>query len=174
MAGAVEFAREDLTRLSFPDASFRYVFSWGVIIHIHEIERALDELVRVVEPGGRLALYVTNDSAWDYRLEAVARLLIRKPLKGLEALPMGHGIWYEMHGERLWVWRIDATALTRYLEGRGMRRIAHILGEFTEIQRRVGGPLRRLLLHWNNLCYRIGLPPGPAAATLLIFEKMES
>ena len=30
--GAIEFAREDLTRLSFPDGAFRYVFSWGVII----------------------------------------------------------------------------------------------------------------------------------------------
>src|SRR5438270_199859 len=82
-------------------------------------ERALDELARVVEPGGRLALYVTNDSALDHRLEAAARALIRRPLRGLEALPLGRGVWYEMHGEPLWVWRIDAAALTRYLEGRG-------------------------------------------------------
>src|SRR5437016_6333178 len=42
VADAVEFAREDLTRLGFPDASFRCIFSWGVLIHIREIERALD------------------------------------------------------------------------------------------------------------------------------------
>ena len=171
VAGSVEFAREDLTRLSFSDGEFRHVFSWGVIIHIREIERALDELVRVVAPGGRLALYLTNDSAWDHGLEDLARFLTRKPLKGLERLPMGRGIWYDWQDERLWLWRVDAEALTRYVEARGMKRIAHVGGEFTEIQRRVKGPFRRLLLHGNNLYYRLGLPPAPASANLFVFEK---
>ncbi len=168
---SVEFAREDLTRLSFADGAFRHVFSWGVIIHIRDIERALDELIRIVAPGGRLALYVTNASAWDHKLEAVARFLIRKPLKGLERLPMGQGIWYDWHGERLWVWRIDAQAFTQYVEARGMKRIARVGGEFSEIQQRVRGPLQRLLLHGNNLAYRLGMPPGPASTNLFVFEK---
>jgi SAM-dependent methyltransferase len=171
VADSVEFAREDLTHLSFPDGTFRHVFSWGVIIHIRDIERALDELTRIVAPGGRLALYVTNASAWDHKLEAVARFLIRKPLKGLEHLPMGRGIWYDWHGERLWVWQFEARAITRYVESRGMKRVARVGGEFSEIQQRVTGPLRHLLLHGNNLAYRLGLPPGPASANLYVFEK---
>jgi SAM-dependent methyltransferase len=168
---SVEFAREDLTRLSFPDGAFRHVFSWGVIIHIRNIERALDELVRIVAPGGRLALYVTNAAAWDHKLEAAARFLIRKPLKGLERLPMGPGMWYDWQGDRLWVWRIDARALTRYLEAHGMKRIARVGGEFSEIQHKVRDPLRRLLLYANNLAYRLGVPPGPASSNLFVFEK---
>jgi 2-polyprenyl-3-methyl-5-hydroxy-6-metoxy-1,4-benzoquinol methylase len=39
VAPAVEFRQEDLTKLSFPNDSYRYVFSWGVVIHIPEIER---------------------------------------------------------------------------------------------------------------------------------------
>jgi len=172
LATATErFAREDLTRLSFPDGSFRHIFSWGVIIHIRDIESALDELVRVCAPGGRLALYVTNASAWDYKLEAVARFLLRKPLKGLERLPMGQGVWYDWQGDKLWVWRIDAQALAGYLEARGMTRIARVGGEFTELQRRMKGPLRRLALRWNNLAFRLGLPPGPASTNLHVFEK---
>lgn len=170
---SIEFAREDLTRLSFPDGAFRFVFSWGVIIHIRDIEKALDELIRVVAPGGRLALYVTNASAWDHRFEAMARFLLRKPLKGLEQLPMGPGIWYDWKGDRLWVWRIDSRALTRYVEARGMKRITRKIGEFSELQLRLRGPLRHLLLHWNNLAYRLGLPPGPASTNLYIFEKHE-
>ena len=142
-----------------------------MIIHIRDIERALDELIRIVAPGGRLALYVTNASAWDHKLEAVARFLIRKPLKGLERLPMGQGIWYDWHGERLWVWRIDVQAFTQYVEARGMKRIARVGGEFSEIQQRVRGPLQRLLLHGNNLAYRLGMPPGPASTNLFVFEK---
>jgi ubiquinone/menaquinone biosynthesis C-methylase UbiE len=168
---AVEFAREDLTRLSFPDSTFHHVFSWGVIIHIREIERALDELIRIVVPGGRLALYVTNASAWDHKFEATARFLVRKPLMGLEQLPMGRGIWYDWQGEQLWVWRIDAQALTRYVEAQDMKQIARVGGEFSEIQQRVRGPLRRLLLYGNNLAYRLALPPGPASTNLFVFEK---
>ncbi len=171
VADQVEFAREDLTRLSFADASFKFVFSWGVIIHIREIEKALDELARIVEPGGRLALYLTNDTAWDHKLESAARFLVRKPLKGLESLPLGHGVWYEMHDERLWVWRVNSTALEAYLKGRGLRRVALRVGEFTEIQRRVKGPFRRLLLRTNNLCHRLRVPAGPAAACLHVFER---
>jgi len=168
---SVEFAREDLTHLSFPDGAFHHVFSWGVIIHIRDIARALDELIRVVAPGGRLALYLTNDSAWDHKLETVARFLLRKPPKRLERLPMGRGIWYDWKGGQLWVWRVDARALTQYVEARGMKRIARVIGEWSEIQQRLGGPLRRLLLHGNNLAYRLGLPPGPASTNLFVFEK---
>ena len=163
--------REDLKRLSFPDSTFRYVFSWGVIIHIRDIERALDELIRIVAPGGRLALYVTNASAWDHKLESAARFVLRKPLKGLELLPMGRGIWYDWRGERLWVWSIDAKALTHYLEARRMKLIARVVGEYSEIQLRVRGPIRNFLLHGNNLAYRLGLPPGPASTNLFVFEK---
>src|SRR5262249_49391773 len=85
-SSAVEFKQEDLTRLSFPDNSFHYVFSWGVIIHIRDVEKALDELARIVEPGGSLALYVTNKKAFDHKLEAFLRALKRKPLLGQEAL----------------------------------------------------------------------------------------
>jgi 2-polyprenyl-3-methyl-5-hydroxy-6-metoxy-1,4-benzoquinol methylase len=48
----IKFQQEDLTRLSFPDASFRHIFSWGVIIHIQDIDRALDELARILMQGG--------------------------------------------------------------------------------------------------------------------------
>jgi ubiquinone/menaquinone biosynthesis C-methylase UbiE len=172
MSHAVEFQQEDLTNLSFGDGSFQYVFSWGVIIHIREIEKALDNLARIVAPGGKLALYVTNKTALDRKIESVARFLLRKPLSGLENLPMGNGIWYEMHGEKLWVWQIDSEALTKYLEARGFRLKHRLIGEFTEIQRLVRGKPRELLLHLNNLCYSLKIPPAIAVTNLFVFEKI--
>ena len=56
----VELRRQDLTRLELASDSFSAVFCWGVVIHVPEIGRALDELARVLAPGGRLALQVTN------------------------------------------------------------------------------------------------------------------
>jgi ubiquinone/menaquinone biosynthesis C-methylase UbiE len=170
LSSAVEFRREDLTRLTLPDASFRYVFSWGVVIHIREIDRALDELARVVQPGGKLALYVTNKHAWDHKLESALRLLLHRPLHR-QSLPLGSGTWYDMHGDRLWLWQFDIPRLSTELEKRGLRLRHRSIGQFSEIQRRVGGLPRRLLLRFNSLCFSLGLPPGPAVTNLLIFEK---
>src|SRR5947209_333088 len=44
--------------LPFSDASFDLVFSWGVIHHSSNMERALGELVRVCQTGGKLVLMV--------------------------------------------------------------------------------------------------------------------
>jgi ubiquinone/menaquinone biosynthesis C-methylase UbiE len=48
----------DAERLPFGDASFDLVFSWGVIHHSSDMDRALGELVRVCRPGGQLVLMV--------------------------------------------------------------------------------------------------------------------
>jgi ubiquinone/menaquinone biosynthesis C-methylase UbiE len=170
LSAAVEFQQENLTRLTLPDASYKYVFSWGVIIHIHDVEKALDELARIVAPGGRLGLYVTNRKAWDHKLESLARLLLRKPV-GRESLSLGNGVWYDMHGEKLWVWQFDIPELQRQLERRGFRVTHRMIGEFSELQRRVGEPLRRILLRLNNLCFRLNVPASAAVTNILIFQK---
>ncbi len=173
MSSVVSFQQEDLTALTFPDASFEYVFSWGVIIHIKEIEKALNELSRIVAPYGFLALYITNKRALDHPIEAIARFLLRKPLSGQEKLPMGDGIWYDFNGQKLWVWQFDTDAVTKYLETKGFRKTHHIIGELTENQRRVSGILRILLLKLNNLCYRLKLPAVIGSTNLLVFEKIK-
>ena len=171
VANKIEFHQKDLTALDLPDASFRYAFSWGVIIHIPTIEKALDELARVVEPGGKLALYLTNKHAIDQSIERFARFVLRKPLKGLEHLPMGDGLWYEMSGDRLWVWKLDAAAITGYLAKKGFARRHRRIGELSEIQVRLRGFPRHVLLHLNNLAYRMNFPPRIGATNLYVFEK---
>jgi 2-polyprenyl-3-methyl-5-hydroxy-6-metoxy-1,4-benzoquinol methylase len=50
--------QEDAERLPFGDSSFDLVFSWGVIHHSSDMDRALSELVRVTRPGGEVVLMV--------------------------------------------------------------------------------------------------------------------
>jgi len=167
----IECHQKDLTRLDFPDNSFRYVFSWGVIIHIPEAEKALDELARVVEPGGKLALYITNKTALDHKVESFIRFVLRKPLTGMQHLSLGDGVWYDMNGEKLWVWRFEKEAIVDYLTAKGFHLKHSQLGELSEIQRRVTGLPRKVLLHLNNMAYRLNLPSPVATCQLLIFEK---
>lgn len=167
----VDFSQKDLTNIDFPNANFDYVFSWGVVIHIPDAEKALDEIARIIKPGGKLALYLTNKTALDHKIESIMRFVLRKPLTGMKHLPLGDGIWYEMNHERLWVWRFDAKAVTEYLKNKGFKLKKRRLGEFSEIQRRLSGFPRRMMLRFNNLAYMFKLPACFAASTLFVFEK---
>ncbi|MEC9374389.1 MAG: class I SAM-dependent methyltransferase [Planctomycetota bacterium] len=167
----IDFQQADLTNLPFESESFDKIFSWGVVIHIPALDKALDELCRILKPGGRLALYVTNKTALDHKLESAARFVLRKPHHGMERLTLGDGCWYRMHDEDLWVWRVDAKGVRERLEYQGLKFVKREAGEFTEIQRRLKGGARNALLHVNNLYYNLRLPAWAATAQLLVFEK---
>ena len=62
-------------RLPFGDASFDAVLSCGVLEHVHNPDASLDELKRVLRPGGTFYVYkLPNRRSY---LECVARLLAR-------------------------------------------------------------------------------------------------
>lgn len=50
----------DANLLDFPDASFDYVYSWGVLHHSPNLERSLAEMMRVLKPGGGFGLMLYN------------------------------------------------------------------------------------------------------------------
>ena len=56
LPGKIE--RADAEKLPFADASFDFVWSWGVIHHSSRFESCLAEIARVLRPGGRLMLMV--------------------------------------------------------------------------------------------------------------------
>ena len=55
---AVTTCQGSVLQLPLPSNTFDLVFCWGVIHHTSNPVRALDELVRVLEPGGTLVLAV--------------------------------------------------------------------------------------------------------------------
>lgn len=54
--GQVDFRIENGERTGFPDGGFDTVFSVNVLHHLQNPFRVIDELVRLVSPGGRLIL----------------------------------------------------------------------------------------------------------------------
>lgn len=123
---------------------------------------------------GRAWFYVTNNSNWDRQFETLARVILHKHEVGREGYELGSGLWYEMHGERLWVWRFNIAELISLLEDTGMHFRHWVIGVFSEIQPRVHGPLRNALSGLNNSLCRLKLPPGSTVTNLLVFEKIES
>jgi len=53
----------DAEELPLPGASFDFVWSWGVLHHSADTDRALAEVARVLRPGGRVALMVYHRSS---------------------------------------------------------------------------------------------------------------
>lgn len=56
----------DAERLEFPDESFDFVWSWGVIHHSSSTEKILREIRRVLKPGGKAVIMVYHRGWWNY------------------------------------------------------------------------------------------------------------
>ena len=56
----------DAERLEFPDGSFDFIWSWGVIHHSSDTRKILEEIHRVLRPGGRAAIMVYHRGWWNY------------------------------------------------------------------------------------------------------------
>jgi SAM-dependent methyltransferase len=70
LAGLEANVREaDAEALPFPDASFDFVWSWGVIHHSRDTGRVVAEIARVLRPGGLLALMVYHRSSITYWIQ---------------------------------------------------------------------------------------------------------
>lgn len=63
------FVQADVLELPFPDESFDFVFCNGVLHHTQNMDRGLDEYVRVMRKGGSgfLYLYGTGGAFWHTR-----------------------------------------------------------------------------------------------------------
>jgi ubiquinone/menaquinone biosynthesis C-methylase UbiE len=82
---AVRVCNGSLLRIPFPDQSFELVFSWGVIHHTVDPTGALDELVRVLRPGGTLVLAVYLKTPLTLLHEAIRHGCLRLPVQGRRA-----------------------------------------------------------------------------------------
>lgn len=75
----IKFQQGSLLNIPLPPDSFDLVFSWGVIHHTVDPVRALDELVRVLQPGGTLVLAVYLKTPLTFVHEAVRHVCLRIP-----------------------------------------------------------------------------------------------
>ena len=56
----------DAEKMPFPDASFDFVWSWGVIHHSSNTSKIIDEIKRVLKPHGKVTVMVYYRGWWNY------------------------------------------------------------------------------------------------------------
>ena len=62
------FRTADAEQLDFPDDSFDIVYSHGVLHHTPDISRAINEVHRVLRPGGRAVVMLYHRDSYNYRI----------------------------------------------------------------------------------------------------------
>lgn len=62
--------RMDAEKMDFPDGSFDFIWTWGVIHHSANTGRILEEMRRVLRPGGTATVMVYHRSWWNYLILA--------------------------------------------------------------------------------------------------------
>ncbi|MGE0451712.1 MAG: class I SAM-dependent methyltransferase [Vicinamibacterales bacterium] len=71
LEGTVQEANAE--QLPFPDGSFDIVYSHGVLHHTVNTQKAIDEVRRVLAPGGRAIIMLYHSRSWFWWLSKVSR-----------------------------------------------------------------------------------------------------
>jgi ubiquinone/menaquinone biosynthesis C-methylase UbiE len=129
----------DAESLPFEDASFDRVYSWGVLHHTPDTERAVREAIRVLRPGGDLCVMLYSRHSW-----------------------VAYGLWLKFALLRGRPWLSLADILGRHMESEGTkgftkRELRAMFGQLenlrvekvgTPYDRRFAGPVARLTGPW--------------------------
>lgn len=73
----VNVQQMDAEKLEFPDSTFDFVFSWGVLHHSQDTQAAFRQVSRVLKPGGQGMIMVYNRHSLRYWQIAFQALLLR-------------------------------------------------------------------------------------------------
>jgi ubiquinone/menaquinone biosynthesis C-methylase UbiE len=75
------FQKENAEQLSFPDGSFDWVFSHGVLHHTPNTQVAINEAYRVLKPDGRAIVMLYHKHSFNYFVRIMIYMRLRVLLK---------------------------------------------------------------------------------------------
>ncbi|HET7697845.1 MAG TPA: methyltransferase domain-containing protein [Vicinamibacterales bacterium] len=118
------FIHQDAETLPFPDASFDVVYSNGVIHHTPNTQSVVDEIYRVLAPGGRAIIMVYAENSLHYWGVQVGLLGLRGGL--LQSASMG-----DIMSRSVEMTKNDARPLVKVYTA---RRLRAMFSRFTDVQ----------------------------------------
>ena len=178
IADQVSLRQADLTSLPFSDASFDYVVSWGVLMHIPQLEMALLELTRVLRPGGILVITENNMSSLDVLIREnfihIMKTLLGRKGETITRTPRGIEVKKESADGVLMVRKTDMRFLAAFLASKGLTQVARTAGQFTEAYTNMPTrSLKRLVYAFNSYYFKRAMAPGLALGNILYFQKAQ-
>lgn len=138
------FVHQDAETLPFPDASFDVVYSNGVIHHTPNTQKVVDEIYRVLRPGGKAIIMVYAENSLYYWRNLVGWLGLKQGQ--LYSSSIGHvmSCSVEMTAN-------DARPLVKAYTKPRIRRMFNRFERVTIDQRQLTAGEMPRLLNWMNL-----------------------
>jgi 2-polyprenyl-3-methyl-5-hydroxy-6-metoxy-1,4-benzoquinol methylase len=127
----VDVDREDLIDLSYGDRSFTHVLCWGVLMHVPQVERAVEELSRVIAPGGHLIVHEGNVHSPEAIAIVAAKRMTRRA--GLRHTSAGVEHWKQTSAGPLLTRRANIPWLIAAFERQGLRLQSRLPTQLTEL-----------------------------------------
>lgn len=166
----IEFCFQDITSLTFNDSTFDAVVCWGVLMHVTDLKNALDELCRVVKPGGMLVIGINNCKSFDSRI-AVMKYKIKKGIP--DSNYMGKDLYINADDGDLLVRHTDVEWMIMYIIKSGFELKRRRSGQFTELYttKYLNKSLKKILHIINNWIFKKTNMPSLSAGNILYFTK---
>lgn len=181
LAHMVEFRQGSLLNLPFPDASFKFVLCWGVLMHIPEIEKAIAELSRVITPNGLLIVSENNCWSLESLLVRIARRVLesagvnrltKRSFARLSMRNAGAEYWRQTESGPLICREARISWLIASVESCGFVLKERIAGELIERHASLPSKIARRCVQGLNLFwFRYVRLPQPAMGNLMVFQK---
>ena len=169
----IDVGREDLIELSYEDRTFDYALCWGVLMHVPEVERAIEQLSRVIAPGGHLIVHEGNVHSPEAIAILAAKRLTRRP--GLRRTPAGVEHWKQTSAGPLLTRRANIPWLIAAFERQGLLLRCRLPTQLTELY--VKPPwdwMKNCMYELNDHWYRrVGVSRLAVGNTLLL-QRAES
>ena len=124
------FVHHDAETLPFPDASFDIVYSNGVIHHTPNTQHVVDEIYRVLKPGGKAIVMVYAENSLHYWRGLVTELGLRQHL--LETFSMG-----EIMSRHVEITENDARPLVKVYTKQRLHNLFSRFGRTSIVQRQM-------------------------------------
>lgn len=171
VAGRVRLRHGDLTALDIPSNSYDAVLCLGVLMHIPDLESAIDELVRVVKPGGMLLIGESNRGSPEYLLSRIywrmrnGRITV-EPHSGYT------NVWFADGDKRLLSRKFSMRWLADRLKSSGMAPLWRSSGDLTETYTRTSRRWLQNAIHRANAAwFHLRGPAAFAVGNYLAFRK---
>ena len=120
----------DAERLPFADRTFDFAYSWGVLHHTPDTRGAIQEVFRVLKPGGRFFIMVYHKHSWHYWYNkmfkwgvARGKLLTMSPKQIADRT--SDGVFYGGNPLAQWLTREELRSMTTEFEDVKLYMVGH-------------------------------------------------
>ena len=163
------YLQRSLHALSLPDKTFDGIHCRGVLMHVPLMDESIAELVRVLKPGGKIAILENNCAALEMKLILAVRK-VRKGESEMRSTPAGLEFWSQENGHPFLVRYSHVSHITSQLEKNGVTVTAVESFEMFDLAR-FPGFLRVAITFMNKLALRWRVPPRFCHGVIVVGSK---